>query len=88
MPRRMPKKKAKRRKKRFESRGKKFTEKIKPGWIDYKDTDLLRRFLTKQGRIMSRKRTNVTARQQRAVTIAVKRARHMALMPYHGQKRK
>lgn len=50
--------------------------------VDYKDVDLLKQFINPHGRVMSRKRTGLTARQQRAVEAAVKRARHMALLPY------
>lgn len=50
--------------------------------IDYKDIELLRRFLTPQGKIMPRKRTNVSAKNQRKLALAVKRARFMGLLPY------
>ena len=50
--------------------------------VDYKDVDLLRQFINPHGRIMSRKRTSLTAKQQRAVEAAVKRARFMGLLPY------
>ena len=50
--------------------------------VDYKDTDLLRQFINPHGRIMSRKRTGLTAKQQRAVEAAIKRARFMGLLPY------
>lgn len=50
--------------------------------VDYKDIDLLKQFLNPHGRVMSRKRTSLTAKQQRAVEAAVKRARFMALLPY------
>jgi len=50
--------------------------------VDYKDTDLLRQFMNPHGRVMSRKRTGLTAKQQRAVEAAVKRARFMGLLPY------
>ncbi|TXS49120.1 30S ribosomal protein S18 [Streptomyces sp. t39] len=51
-------------------------------YIDYKDTDLLRRFLSDRGKIRSRRITRVTARQQRALATAVRNAREMALLPY------
>ncbi|GAA4685178.1 30S ribosomal protein S18 [Streptomyces chumphonensis] len=51
-------------------------------YIDYKDTDLLRRFLSDRGKIRSRRVTRVTARQQRQLTRAIKNAREMALLPY------
>ncbi|MER8040802.1 30S ribosomal protein S18 [Streptomyces hydrogenans] len=50
--------------------------------IDYKDTDLLRKFLSDRGKIRSRRVTRVTAQQQRALAAAVKNAREMALLPY------
>ena len=51
-------------------------------YIDYKDVELLKQFINPHGRVMSRKRTSLTAKQQRAVEQAVKRARFMALLPY------
>ncbi|WP_328938264.1 30S ribosomal protein S18 [Streptomyces tauricus] len=51
-------------------------------YIDYKDTDLLRRFLSDRGKIRSRRVTRVTARQQRRLARAIKNAREMALLPY------
>ena len=50
--------------------------------VDYKDIDLLKQFINPHGRILSRTRTNLTAKQQRAVEEAVKRARFMALLPF------
>ncbi|WP_431782552.1 30S ribosomal protein S18 [Streptomyces chumphonensis] len=51
-------------------------------YIDYKDTDLLRRFLSDRGKIRSRRVTRVTAQQQRQLARAIKNAREMALLPY------
>ncbi|MEU3662237.1 30S ribosomal protein S18 [Streptomyces sp. NPDC032940] len=51
-------------------------------YIDYKDTDLLRKFLSDRGKIRSRRVTRVSARQQRQLARAVKNAREMALLPY------
>ncbi|RJR13587.1 30S ribosomal protein S18 [Candidatus Parcubacteria bacterium] len=51
-------------------------------YVDYKDVDLLKQFINPHGRIVSRKRTGLTARQQRSVEAAVKRARFMGLLPY------
>ncbi|MFF3005910.1 30S ribosomal protein S18 [Kitasatospora sp. NPDC057940] len=51
-------------------------------YIDYKDTDLLRRFVSDRGKIRSRRVTRLTVQQQRAVARAVKNAREMALLPY------
>jgi small subunit ribosomal protein S18 len=50
--------------------------------VDYKDVDLLRQFLNPHGRVVSRRKTGLTAKQQRAVEEAVKRARFMGLLPY------
>ncbi|MBF2099413.1 MAG: 30S ribosomal protein S18 [Gloeomargaritaceae cyanobacterium C42_A2020_066] len=50
--------------------------------IDYKDLDLLKRFITEQGKVLPRRVTGLTAKQQRRLTVAVKRARIMALLPF------
>lgn len=50
--------------------------------VDYKDVDLLKQFINPHGRLVSRRRTGLTAKQQRAVEAAVKRARFMGLLPY------
>ena len=50
--------------------------------IDYKDVNTLRRFISDQGQIDSRRRTGTCARHQRRLTLAVKRARILALLPY------
>jgi len=50
--------------------------------VDYKDVDLLKMFINPHGRIMGRIRTGLTAKQQRAVEAAIKRARFMGLLPY------
>ncbi|GGL53759.1 hypothetical protein GCM10014719_63820 [Planomonospora parontospora subsp. antibiotica] len=50
--------------------------------IDYKDTDLLRRFISDRGKIRSRRITGVTVQQQRRLARAIKNAREMALLPY------
>jgi len=50
--------------------------------IDYKDTDLLRKFITERGKILPRRITGLTAKQQRDLTTAVKRARLVALLPF------
>jgi small subunit ribosomal protein S18 len=54
-------------------------------YIDYKDTDILERFLTEHGRIQHRRDTGLTARHQREMAKAIKRARFMALLPYVRQ---
>ncbi|MET7291415.1 30S ribosomal protein S18 [Streptomyces griseoloalbus] len=51
-------------------------------YIDYKDTDLLRRFVSDRGKIRSRRVTRVTAQQQRQLARAVKNAREMGLLPF------
>ncbi len=51
-------------------------------YIDYKDVDLLKKFLNPHARIISRKRTGVTAKNQRNLATAVKRARFMGLLPF------
>ncbi|MFJ9696064.1 30S ribosomal protein S18 [Kitasatospora sp. NPDC101183] len=51
-------------------------------YVDYKDTDLLRRFVSDRGKIRSRRVTRLTVQQQRAVARAIKNAREMALLPY------
>ena len=51
-------------------------------YIDYKQADDLRRFLTPNGKIQSRKKTGLSAREQRMVAQAIKRARYIGLLPY------
>ena len=51
-------------------------------YVDYKKVDELRRLMTPNGKIYSRKRTGVSAAEQRLVANAIKRARYMALLPY------
>ncbi|MEI6490704.1 MAG: 30S ribosomal protein S18 [bacterium] len=50
--------------------------------IDYKDVDLLKKFLNPHGRILARKRTGVTAKNQRQLALAIKRSRFMGLIPF------
>jgi small subunit ribosomal protein S18 len=50
--------------------------------IDYKDVDLLRKFITDRGKILPRRVTGLTAQQQRDLTVAIKRARIIALLPF------
>ena len=50
--------------------------------IDYKDPSKLRRYIFSEGKIAPRHRTGTCARHQRAVALAIKRARHLALLPY------
>lgn len=51
-------------------------------YIDYKDPDFLKRFLNEQGKILPRRITGTSVKYQRKVAQAVKRARHLALLPY------
>ncbi|WP_211941763.1 30S ribosomal protein S18 [Cylindrospermopsis raciborskii] len=56
---------------------------IKPGEpIDYKDVELLRKFMTERGKILPRRITGLTSQQQRELTLAIKRARILALLPF------
>jgi small subunit ribosomal protein S18 len=54
-------------------------------YIDYKDTDLLRKFISDRGKIRSRRVTRVSAQQQRQLAKAIKNAREMALLPYSSR---
>ncbi|MEU6750009.1 30S ribosomal protein S18 [Spirillospora sp. NPDC046719] len=51
-------------------------------YIDYKDVELLRRFISDRGKIRSRRVTGVTVQQQKQLARAIKNAREMALLPY------
>jgi small subunit ribosomal protein S18 len=51
-------------------------------FIDYKDIDNLRKFINPNGRILPRKRTGLTAKNQRALAESIKRSRFMGLLPY------
>ena len=53
--------------------------------IDYKDVPRLRRFLSDRAKIIPRRVTGTCARHQRQLTVAVKRARHVAFLPYVGE---
>lgn len=59
----------------------KFTE-MHIKYIDYKDVKLLQRFVSEQGRIIPKRITGTSAGYHRELTLAIKRARHMALLPY------
>lgn len=56
--------------------------KEKVAYVDYKDTGLLRRFVSDRGKIRARRVTGTCQRHQRDVALAVKNAREMSLMPY------
>ena len=53
--------------------------------IDYKKTDILRKYVTEDGKIRPRRQTGACARHQRTVAAAVKQARHIALLPFTGK---
>lgn len=55
-----------------------------PETLDYKDLGTLARFMNQQGQIQGRKRTDFSTQKQKALKKAVKRARHMALLPFVG----
>ena len=55
--------------------------------VDYKNYDLLRKFISERGKIRSRRVTGLTPQQQRQVATAVKNAREMALLPYSSSAR-
>ena len=50
--------------------------------IEYKETAKLRKYISERGKILPRRVTGNCAKHQRAITVAIKRARHVALMPY------
>ncbi len=51
-------------------------------YVDYKNVSFLRRFVSDRARIETRRRTSACAKHQRAISTAIKRARHLALLPY------
>ena len=53
--------------------------------IDYKQVDLLRRYITDDGKIRPRRQTGTCAKHQRQLARAIKRARHLALFPFVGE---
>ncbi len=55
--------------------------------VDYKDTALLRKFISDRGKIRARRVTGVSTQEQRAIARAVKNAREMALLPYSSSAR-
>jgi len=69
--------------KRFKPRSCRFTR-LRVEFIDWKDVQTLQRLCTGQGKILGRKRSGNSARFQRMVEAAIKRARYMALMPFVG----
>ena len=57
----------------------------KDNTIDYKDTAKLKRYVSERGKILPRRITGNCAKHQRALTVAIKRARHVSLMPYTAE---
>lgn len=51
-------------------------------YIDYKDPEFLKRFLNEQGKLLPRRITGTSLKYQRRLSVAVKRARHLALLPF------
>ncbi len=58
---------------------------IVPDYVDWKDVDLLRQFVPERGKIMPRRISGITAKDQRRIATAIKRARAMALLPYASE---
>ena len=67
-----------------EVRKKKYCRFRKSGikYIDYKDPEFLKKFLNEQGKILPRRITGTSIKYQKKVAVAIKRARHLALLPY------
>jgi small subunit ribosomal protein S18 len=65
-----------------------FPDRGGPDWvgplIDYKEVELLRKFLSSSSKLMSRKRAGTDTQEQKALKLAIKRARLLALLPYRG----
>ena len=61
--------------------------KDKTEYVDYKDTALLRKFISDRGKIRARRVTGVSVQEQRLIATAVKNAREMALLPYSSSSR-
>ena len=61
--------------------------KDKTAYVDYKDTTLLRKFISDRGKIRARRVTGVSVQEQRLIANAVKNAREMALLPYSSSSR-
>lgn len=64
----------------FEERRRRMIDDMTP--VDWKDVEWLCRFLTENGRILSRRMTGASQHRQREIARAIKRARHMALLPF------
>jgi small subunit ribosomal protein S18 len=57
----------------------------RPMYVDYKNLELLKKLINRQGKIISRRKSGCTAVSQHAVSRAIKHARYMALLPYVGE---
>ena len=57
-------------------------KKTSPKYFDYKDVDTLRRYIDSYGQIEARAKTDLSAKSQRQLAVAVRRARHLALLPF------
>lgn len=66
-------------------RGRRIGGEVRPEDVDYKNITLLSRFLDRRGRILGRRKTRVSAKVQRRIVQAIKRARHLALLPYTAE---
>lgn len=64
----------------------KYTKKPAPSYFDYKDVRVLQRYINPYGQIESVAKTGLSAKQQRQLAVAIKRSRHLALLPFvtHG----
>lgn len=67
---------------RFKRRKVSFLTINKITYVDYKDISLLRQFTDERGKIVPRRRSGATAKEQRMVAVAIKRAREVALLPF------
>jgi len=67
------------------ARPRKYTR-INSAAVDYKDLNLLRRFLSDKGKTRGRRVTGLSRKHQRQLSVAVKRAREIALLPYVGER--
>ncbi|HVO73347.1 MAG TPA: 30S ribosomal protein S18 [Ignavibacteriaceae bacterium] len=69
---------------RKEIKTKKFCRFTQAGikYIDYKDVKLLQKYISEQGKIIPKRITGTSSKYQRQLSIAIKRARHLALLPY------
>lgn len=59
-----------------------FLKEHKINYVDYKDVDTLKKFLTPHARIQSKKRSGISSKSQQMISLAIKRARFMGFLPY------